>query len=111
MLEPHDGSFGADAGSNGELFGEVFVGNTQRVVTHGGKGSLYSFEDAFPVVFNEAGFAVHDFGGVFDGSAESRGDALMSEADSEQGGRGAELENDLAAYTEIFRIFHGTRSW
>ena len=57
----------------------------EAVVAGGGEGVGHIFEDSPAVVVDGAGFAVHQAGVAVDGHAEAVADALVAEADAQEG--------------------------
>jgi hypothetical protein len=65
--------------------GRVSRSDRQRVVAHHGQRIGQAGEDALALVMHRRGLAVHQLLGMHDLAAEGRADALVAEADAEQG--------------------------
>jgi len=82
--EAHDDAvFGF--GGDGELAGQRFSFDNERVIARGGKRVRQFAENVFPIVMDLAGFAVEKFWSTNDFPAEGRADGLMAEANAENG--------------------------
>ena len=77
MAEPHDDAV-IGFGGDGELAGQGFALNDERVIARGGERIGELAEDAFRVVVNAAGLAVEELGGANDFAAEGRADRLLA---------------------------------
>lgn len=108
VLECHDESvFGA--GGDLQIFRPGFFGDDEGVVAHGFAGVFYVAEDALFGVVDGAGFAVHDDGCADDFAAEGVGDALVSEADAEEGCVFSQFEYCFEADAKVVGVFRA--SW
>ena len=83
--------FGADF----EAVGEGFAPHQKRMVAGGFKGGGEVCEDSLAVVQDGGGFAVHEAAGADDLSAKDVADALVPEADAEEGHTRPEGADDL----------------
>jgi hypothetical protein len=102
VTEAHDDavvSFGGD----GELAGQGFSFNDERVVARGGQRVGKFEEDVSAVVMDLAGFAVKELGGANDFSAEGRANGLMTEANSKDGKFPCQALDELHRDTCILR--------
>ena len=84
VAEAHDDAVGG-FGGDGEVAGEGFAFDDERMVARGEEGIGQIAENIFAVVMDFAGFAVEELGGADDFAAEGRADGLMTEADAEDG--------------------------
>ena len=57
-------------------------------------------------MFNDTGFAVHDFWRMFNGPAKSVSNALVSQTNSQEWNFWPEFQNSFMADTKIFWFFH-----
>src|SRR6185437_5111592 len=90
VADRHDGVVGG-AGGDLEAFGHRGRINDQRVVAGGGEGLGQAAEDGLAVVLDHAGLAVHQHLGADDAGAKGLTDALMAEADAEDGDAAGEV--------------------
>jgi hypothetical protein len=107
----HRPGFVADAhdlvvvGPGGDfVFGGKGAGaDDQAVVSRGGEGVGHAGVDGFAIVVDLVGFAVHEAGGSLDDCAGAETDALMAQANAEQGDFGTEVADDLVGDTTFAR--------
>jgi len=81
MAQAHDDgaiSVFCRAGGDDEIGGERLFGDDQRVIAGAGERGVQPFEDAFAIMFDAAGFAVHQVAGAHDLAAEGFADGLMA---------------------------------
>src|SRR5262245_33311374 len=76
--------------------------NNQRVITHGGEILWNIPEESATRVLDLAQTSVHRFRRMYDPAPEDMSDALMSEADSEQGN--VQGSQQLPANAKVLRI-------
>ena len=89
-------------GGDFEFGGEGAVADDEGVVAGGGKRIGHSGVDRFAIVVDLIGFAVHEPGGSFDDCAADVADALMAQADSQDGDAWAEMADDVVADAALF---------
>src|SRR5271156_4836510 len=102
MAQAHDGAVGG-AGGDFQIFGEIFLRNDERVIAGAGHGAGDAGEDGFPVVFDLAGFTVHQLRRATHVSAEGRADSLVSETDAEDGDFVGESPDEVDADASLLR--------
>ena len=93
--EAHDFAFGG-FGGDFEAGGEGFAFDDEGVVAGGFEGAGEAGEDILAGVEDGRGFAVHEARGADDFAAEDLADALVAEADSEDGDFSAEFADGVA---------------
>ncbi len=82
--------------------GQSALLDNEAVVARGGEGVGHAGVDRFAVVVDLVGFAVHEAFGANDFGAGDEADALVAEADAENGEIGAELSDDVVGDTALF---------
>ena len=100
MLQSHDLAFSRFC-ADGELSGQRLRRDDKRMITRGGKWIWQSGENARPVVMDLRGLAVHQPIRVDNLSAKSFRDALVTQANAEQGHGRREPAHDLFAYSRF----------
>ena len=93
--EAHDFAFGG-FGGDFEAGRKGFAFDDEGVVAGGFEGAGEAGEDILAGVEDGGGFAVHEAGGADDFAAEDLADALVAEADSEDGDFSAEFADGVA---------------
>jgi hypothetical protein len=96
VLQAHDFAFGCFGGDFKDV-GQGVAFDDERVVAGGFERRWEIFEDAFSGVENRRGFSVHEAVGADDFAAVDLADALVPEADAEDGEARAEGLDDVAA--------------
>jgi len=84
VAEAHDDAV-AGFGGDGQLAGEGFALDDERVIPRGCEGLRKFVENVFAVVMDFAGFAVKKLWSANDFAAERRADRLMAEANTQDG--------------------------
>ena len=105
MLQSHDLAFSRFCG-DGELTGQSLRRDDERMIARGGKWIWQSSENARSIVMDLRGFAVHQPLGVDNLSAKNFRDALVTQANTEQGHARCEPAHDFFAYSRF-----GGSSW
>ena len=106
MAQAHDGAgsvFFRRPGADFQFRRQIFLFDDQRMVAGGRHRHGQALEDAFVVVHDGAGFAMHEMGSAHDFAAESFADGLMSQADAQHGNFSGELANQFDADAGILR--------
>src|SRR3989338_1978109 len=80
------------------------------MIPHNFESLRQSREDAFSVVLNDAGLAVHGDRGAYNAPAEIMRDALHAETDTKDGGGLTRLCDDLGTHAEILFVGRVARS-
>ena len=107
MADSHDFFF-LGFGCDFEAIGDGFAADDEGVVSGCCERAGQSFEQAFAVVIDRGGFAMHH--AVIDDDIPTKyvADALMAEANPEERDSGAEGSNDVVRKAGLF---WGARAW
>ena len=100
MTKSHDdaGSVAIAAGGGNFKFGrQIFLFHDQRMVARGGHWRWNVVKDGLAIVFDRAGFAMHQVWSAHDFPAKRGADSLMPETDPEQRHLACEVSNEFDA--------------
>ncbi len=91
------------AGADLKFFRERLFGDGQGMITGGGHGRLDAAEDGASVMFNFAGFPVHEVRSANYVAAKCSTNSLVSETNAENRSLSGEVENDRNALACLLR--------
>ena len=106
VAQAHDGAgsiFLRSPGADFQFRRQIFLFHDERVIARGRHGHGQAVKDAFVVVRDGAGLAVHQVRSAHHIAAKSRADGLMSQADAENRHFAGEVPDQIDADAGILR--------